>query len=240
MKPNVKSVPNQKIVTVNKEKCNSANLYAAINISAMEKAAQALDAGAFKLWVYFAKNQDKYQFALSSKAVEENFGIKIKQYNNAISALIEQGYLVQQGDSNNYTFSEVAVMSKEDNAEQIKNNLMTKGNNGVMPKKDNSVNTKSNNALLPLDIRNITDNTYNNTTDTTGGFSKISYAGVAACSTDFRKAEANQKERVVKEQAIVLTNKEAMKKYGVSACANRVRSGVNDCYWISGELVQLV
>lgn len=73
---NIKIVPNQKIVKVSKEPCNKSNYYAAINLEAMEQAAQALDAAAFKLWIYFAKNQNNYEFALSSKAVSDTFGMK--------------------------------------------------------------------------------------------------------------------------------------------------------------------
>lgn len=98
--------PNQKGVAVAKEDCNKKNLYATINLEAMESAALDLDAGAFKLWCYFSKNQNGYTFALSSKEVEETFGIKIKQYNNAINKLIEKGYLVQEDDKNNFKFIE--------------------------------------------------------------------------------------------------------------------------------------
>lgn len=118
----------------------------------MESAAVKLDAGAFKLWCYFAKNINNYEFALSSKAVEENFGIKIKQYNNAVKELMEEGYLVNT-KGNNYVFHEISVK--------------TKGNNDVNTKEDNDVITKGNNELLPLDIRNTTDNTYNNTSNNT-------------------------------------------------------------------------
>ena len=163
---NGKKVPNQKEVVVNKEKCNKENLYATINLAAMDKAAQDLDAGAFKLWTYFAKNQNGYKFALSSKAVERDFGIKIKQYNNAIKELTDKGYLVHiQGDS--YEFHELTVITKEDNVELKENHVITKGNNDVITKEDNDVITKGNNTLLPKVIRNNTYNTYNNTIDTT-------------------------------------------------------------------------
>lgn len=163
---NGKKVPNQKEVVINKEKCNKENLYATINLAAMDKAAQDLDAGAFKLWMYFAKNQNGYKFALSSKAVERDFGIKIKQYNNAIKELTDKGYLVHiQGDS--YEFHELTVITKEDNVEIKENHVITKGNNDVITKEDNDVITKGNNTLLPKVIRNNTYNTINNTIDTT-------------------------------------------------------------------------
>ena len=163
---NGKKVPNQKEVVVNKEKCNKENLYATINLAAMDKAGQDLDAGAFKLWMYFTKNQNGYKFALSSKAVERDFGIKIKQYNNAIKELTDKGYLVHiQGDS--YEFHELTVITKEDNVEIKENHVITNGNNDVITKEDNDVITKGNNTLLPKVIRNNTYNTTNNTIDTT-------------------------------------------------------------------------
>ena len=100
------TVPNQKIVTVEKEPCGKGNLYAAINLNAMEAAAQDLDAGAFKLWIYFAKNQNGYEFALSSKDAHDTFGLGKSQYDTAVKKLIAAGYLTNvQG--NQYVFSEI-------------------------------------------------------------------------------------------------------------------------------------
>ena len=103
------TVPNQKIVKVEKEPCGNGNLYAAINLKAMEAAAQNLDAGAFKLWIYFAKNQNGYEFALSSKDAKDTFGLGKSQYDTAIKKLISSGYLTNiQG--NQYTFSETPAL----------------------------------------------------------------------------------------------------------------------------------
>lgn len=101
-----KTSSNQKVVKVNKEKCDKANLYATINLEAMNRAAIDLDAGAFKLWIYFAKNQNDYQFALSSKDALETFGLKKRQYDNAIKDLITKGYLVNT-NGNYYNFIEM-------------------------------------------------------------------------------------------------------------------------------------
>jgi hypothetical protein len=81
----------------------------------MQQAAIDLKAGAFKLWVYFAKNQDGYEFALSSKSVADEFGIKIDQYNSAIKELMEKGYLIQES-GNKYSFNEIPVIGKTHNA----------------------------------------------------------------------------------------------------------------------------
>lgn len=186
-----KTVPNQKVVKVKKAVCNGQNIYAAINIAAMEKAAQALEAGAFKLWVYFAKNQNNYEFALSSKDVLDTFGMKIKQYNSAVDKLIEAGYLVREGNSNSYTFNENPVITKEDNGETTKKSVITFQDNAVIPKEDNAVITFQDNPLLPLDIRNNTDNTQNNTKDNTDGVDKTASlrSAVIINSTESQKIE---------------------------------------------------
>jgi hypothetical protein len=98
----------------------------------MQQAAINLKAGAFKLWIYFAKNQDGYEFALSSKSVADEFGIKIDQYNSAIKELMEKGYLIQES-GNRYSFNEIPVIGKTHNA--------------VNGKPNNAVNGKPNNAL---------------------------------------------------------------------------------------------
>lgn len=59
-------------------------------------AARQLDAGAFKLWMYLYKEGMRLGcYDLSSKRVQEEFGMKKTQYNSAIKELIEKGYLVQ-------------------------------------------------------------------------------------------------------------------------------------------------
>lgn len=162
---NIKTVPNQKVVKIQKEKCDKQHIYTTINLEAMNKAAVDLEAGAFKLWCYFAKNQDRYEFALSSKEVAESFGIKTRQYNTAVAELIDKGYLVNTG-GNYYTFNEIPVITKCNN-DAYKNDVITKCNNAVITKCNNDVITKCNNALLQNVIRNTTDNTLHNTNDNT-------------------------------------------------------------------------
>ena len=130
----------------------------------MEKAAQELDAGAFKLWCYFAKNQNGYEFALSSKDAADNFGLKKKQYDNAVKELIEKSYLVVS-KGNNYVFNEIPVVSK--------------GNNDVV--------SKSNNVLYPKDTRNITNTTFNTTKD-------ITLENLTASAVKFSKEKPEAKE----------------------------------------------
>lgn len=115
--PNIKTVPNQKIVTVNKEPCSKCKHYAMINIEAMEGASRDLRAGSFVLWCYFAKNQSGYQFALSNTAALESMGIKRDAYNNAVKELMEKGYLVNTC-GNNYQFNEKPQAKDRPQAEE--------------------------------------------------------------------------------------------------------------------------
>ena len=115
----VKTNPKQKVVKVYKQPTNNEkkeNFYAKINLNAMNAAACDLDAGAFKLWVYFAKNQQHYEFALSSTDAANNFGLKKKQYDNAVAQLIEKGYLVNTNGLK-YNFNEIPDVSKRYNEE---------------------------------------------------------------------------------------------------------------------------
>ena len=62
----METVPNQKVVQIQKEKVGKNNLYAVISLKGIDEAA-TLPKTAFKLWMYLVKNQDKYSFALSCK-----------------------------------------------------------------------------------------------------------------------------------------------------------------------------
>ena len=100
------SYPNQKTVQVKKMKCDQRNLYAKINIEAMQRAMRELKKiGSFKLWLFFAKNQDKYRFDLSC-ADCKHWGIKTDSFHNGVNELIEKGYL-HKVSGNLYIFYEM-------------------------------------------------------------------------------------------------------------------------------------
>lgn len=165
----IKTVPNQKIIRINKEPCGKGNLFSQINIESLENAAQNLDAGAFKLWVYFAKNQNNYSFALSSKSVAETFGIGKTQYDNAIKKLISAGYLVLS-KGNVYNFYEKAVVLNQDNTITENDVVLNQDNTDIM-KEDNTVVLNYNNTLIENNERNIINNTIHNTIDNTNQLS---------------------------------------------------------------------
>ena len=105
------SYPNQKIVRVELEPIGSNsedNYFCTINLRALENALQILkgadNATAFKLWIYFSKNQDGYCFALSSKHAKEYLGICDSAYRRGIQILIDKGFLEDSGNHKDFTF----------------------------------------------------------------------------------------------------------------------------------------
>lgn len=104
------SHPNQKVVTVVKEKCSNTEFYAKININALHKAMSNLKTNSFKLWIYFAKNQPYHTFELSCADCNQ-WGIKSDAYHSAVKDLINKGYLINIG-GNEYTFYEIAISEK--------------------------------------------------------------------------------------------------------------------------------
>ncbi len=165
------TVPNQKIITVIKHKCDKNNLYSTINLQVKREAAQNLDAGAFKLWNYFADNQSYYTFGLSRTAIENAYGIKKRQYDNGIQELIEKKYLVKvEGTNNQYNFYEAPWLESNKNATwQQKDTTEQSNKSATQCSKD----TTSQQRLVTTpqcskDTRNITDNTTFNNTKSAG------------------------------------------------------------------------
>ena len=140
---NFKTSPNQKTITIKKEKCDKQNYYAMINLNALESAAADLKSGAFKLWVYFAKNQDNFTFGLSNQAVAEQFGIKKDQYDNAVKELIAKGYLIEIS-KNYFEFKELkektTIKSGENPQLKVAKNLCEKQENPITNITDNTIN----------------------------------------------------------------------------------------------------
>ena len=102
------TVPYQKTITIKKEPCdNRGNNYAKINLNALQQAMKTLSNAEFAIWVYFAKNQEGFTFALSPQAAAD-WGIARTTFNRTIRKFIEEGYLISDNNgSNHYTFYEV-------------------------------------------------------------------------------------------------------------------------------------
>ena len=145
---------NQKTVKVIKEPCNKTNLYTAINLRALSLAGNKLSGDAFKMWVYFSKNQNAYEFELSSKHAEETFSLTKRRYDNAIRELIEEGFLVDTNTDpkdvkNSWTFYEIPLGQIE---------------NKPLQKNDTSLVDQNYKPCAPADTRNNTENTNNRET----------------------------------------------------------------------------
>lgn len=94
------SVPNQKHINCShKEPCDNNHIYLKINIDAVQSAALNLKPSTFKVWLYFAKNQESFEFDLSSVAVCDFCNISDKTYREAIKELTDKRYLVQVAKS---------------------------------------------------------------------------------------------------------------------------------------------
>jgi hypothetical protein len=87
---------------------------------ALNNACKDLNAGAFKLWIYLAKQRDGHTFALSPTALKNNFDMGKTQYDNARNELVSKGYLVIER-GNFYLFHEVPIKQTEE--ERIKRHV---------------------------------------------------------------------------------------------------------------------
>ena len=113
MPSNVKTVPNQRILTIHKEPTDKEHRYTVNNLEAMGEAARRLQSKAgFKLYMYLAKNQPtditKKQRILSSADFCVWSGAGIAAYRTAFDELKSEGYLIPKDENNEketiYTF----------------------------------------------------------------------------------------------------------------------------------------
>lgn len=102
----MKTVPNQRIIKINKSPTDKQHLYTTNNLQALFEAMRNLTSFCgFKLYMYLAKNQNNYDLALSSTDFCECAGCSMTAYNTAFKELVDKGYLIQKaGTSNIFTF----------------------------------------------------------------------------------------------------------------------------------------
>lgn len=102
----METYPNQQKIKIEKEKCDTQNLYTKINLRALDKVSCDLKGEAFKMWLYLAKNQDNYILALSKKdCIQWGIGSE-SSYKRAKAELIQKGYLIEISP-NNFIFREI-------------------------------------------------------------------------------------------------------------------------------------
>lgn len=89
-----KLVPNQRAIKTKKTLSDPDHPYSYYNIEAMSRAMNELSASAFKLWCYFNKNRDGFEFGLSSVAVHDFCNMSRTTYSRCFQELLEKGYLI--------------------------------------------------------------------------------------------------------------------------------------------------
>lgn len=98
---------NQKSVCVNRDETNAEHIYSKQNISSLETARKLLSGNGFKLWTYFAQNQNGYEFALYSRNVIDKCRFGANTFTKVFKELVDLGFLIQdENDHNHYDFYE--------------------------------------------------------------------------------------------------------------------------------------
>lgn len=125
------TVPNQKVVHVNRQKCDKNFL----QISKGNWYAANKDLGPYglQLYLYIAGNRDGFDFALSQEAAERDAGITKTTFHKYVKVLIEKGYLVPRKENSNvYDFYEVPKRKEDKEAvSPCELNSLPDGNNDL-------------------------------------------------------------------------------------------------------------
>ena len=106
---------NQRTITIKKELCDKEHLYTINNLEALEEALYRLQSKlGIKLYLYLAKNQDKYRFDFFSSDFCKLCRCSLTGYNSAFAELVNEGYLIQkEGTKTIYTFYEKSRKTEE-------------------------------------------------------------------------------------------------------------------------------
>ena len=153
------TVPNQKVVHVNRQKCDKNFL----QISKDNWYAANKDLGPYglQLYLYIAGNRDGFDFALSQEAAERDAGITKTTFHKYVKVLIEKGYLVPRKENSNiYDFYEVPKRKEDkeagspcelnslpDGNDDLRGGLVTsQGNKEIYNNTDNLIDKNINRA----------------------------------------------------------------------------------------------
>jgi len=130
---NFNTVPNQRIFVIHRE--DKGNNFIAINKSNFSKAYRDMSKtpAALGLYIWLVGNQDKYKFAFSTQAIENQLGMARSSCHGAVDRLIELGYLVQREESNVYDFYEVTTKDKEMNRKMVEDEMIIFEDDSVKP-----------------------------------------------------------------------------------------------------------
>jgi len=106
------TVPNQHIYVVHREPMG--NNFISLNKYNYTKAYRDMSKtpAALGLYIWLVGNQDKYKFAFSPQAIENQLGMARNSCHGAVKRLEELGYLVPRENSNVYDFYECSQTIK--------------------------------------------------------------------------------------------------------------------------------
>lgn len=224
-----KTVPNQRVVrmpSIGERIRDKEHLYGMFNIEEAQKVAKELGSGAFVLYMYFQKNQDCYEFALSKEDVN-NWGLGKTAYTNAFNLLAANGYLVRKSEKSNfYYFHEtpeinedgtpvVVLHDHEDDNDNLRGNATIPR---VVSKPTHAWqddNTTRGSATLPEIIHNNTiDNKINNTIYSAPSGAGGSDASVAPANQQKKDEEYRKAMKEVNDKFFDLCQ-QAKEEYGI-------------------------
>lgn len=100
----------QKVLLVSKQPCDKNHYYSVINLESIDYAALHLKGVPFQMWLYIAKNQNNYEFALSCNAFMDWCGCSKPTYLSAVKELEAKRFLVREQNEkyeNYFTFYEM-------------------------------------------------------------------------------------------------------------------------------------
>lgn len=170
---------------------------------------------------------------ISDKQLAENFGVSDKTISRSIKALEDKGFIkrdtknVKGGKTRHITANAAKIEETltKDNLSVVNNSNNIHNGQNVCCTKDNLSVDKGQNDLIK---DNIKDKILRDKTN-------------EALTASAVKSSIEQPEQEVVIDGVkaqVMTREEAMSKYGLSACANAINTGIANCYWINKELVQ--
>ena len=109
----IETVPNQHVFVIHREE--KGNNFISINKYNYSKAYRDMSKtpSALGLYLWLVGNQDKYKFAFSPQAIENQLGMAKSSCHGAVKKLEELGYLVQRNDGNVYDFYELTTKDKK-------------------------------------------------------------------------------------------------------------------------------
>lgn len=110
----IQTTPNQHIVVVHRE--DTGKQFISINKINFTKAYRDMSKSpaALGLYIWLVGNQDKFRFAFSPQAIENQLGMAQSSCRDAFKKLESLGYLVSRGENSNmYDFHEISVDDKK-------------------------------------------------------------------------------------------------------------------------------